>query len=139
MAIRHILLDTNAYTAFKRGIPTACEIIEHVPFIGLSAIMLGELYGGFAFGTQEQRNLDEFERFLTSRRVHILDANADTARHYAAVYRELRQKGRPIPTNDIWLAATARQYDLALFSYDAHFQAIDDLHIGNTLRDFLFS
>ena len=137
MAIRHILLDTNAYTAFKRGIPTAQEIVEHVPFIGLSPIVLGELYGGFAFGTQEQRNLEEFQRFLASRRVHVLEMNADTARYYADIYRELRQKGRPIPTNDIWLAATARQYDLAIFSYDAHFHVIDNLYIGNALQDFL--
>jgi len=51
MAIKHLLLDTNAYTAFKRGIFAAQEILEHAPFIGLSPIMLGELYGGFALGT----------------------------------------------------------------------------------------
>ena len=137
MAIKHILLDTNAYTAFKRGISAAREILEHVPFIGLSPIMLGELYGGFALGTQEQRNLEELERFLASRRVHVLETTAETARYYADVYRELRQKGRPIPTNDMWLAATARQYDLAIFSYDAHFHEIDGIHIGTVLQDFL--
>ena len=84
MAIKHILLDTNAYTAFKRGISAAREILEHVPFIGLSPIMLGELYGGFALGTQEQRNLEELERFLASRRVHVLETTAETAGSAAA-------------------------------------------------------
>ena len=137
MAIRHLLLDTNAYTAFKRGISEACEILEHVPFIGISPIMLGELYGGFALGSKEERNLEELEQFLHSRRVHLLETTAETARHYADVYRELRRKGRPIPTNDLWLAATARQYDLAIFSYDAHFHAIDDLQVGTIFQDFL--
>ena len=101
--------------------------------------MLGELYGGFACGMQEQRNIDELERFLASHRVHVLEANADTAHHYANIYRELRKKGCPIPTNDMWLAATARQYDLSMFSYDAHFRAIDELCVGSTVQDFLIS
>jgi len=52
------------------------------------------------------------------------------------VYYGLRKKGNPIPTNDMWIAATALQYNLALFSYDKHFQAIDGLKTGSGIADF---
>ncbi|UBF24491.1 PIN domain-containing protein [Kovacikia minuta CCNUW1] len=61
-----------------------------------------------------------------------------TAEYYATIYRSLRSKGQPIPTNDMWIAATAFQHNLALFSYDNHFQAIDDILVGNRLADFVF-
>ena len=138
MAVRHLLLDTNAYAALKRGIPEAVEIIRYAPSIGISSVVLGELLGGFAAGTQEATNKHELERFLSSGRVQMLVVDAETARYYATVYRGLRYKGRPIPTNDIWLAATALQHDLALFSYDNHFRAIDGLVTGNQLSDFSF-
>lgn len=50
-------------------------------------------------------------------------ADERTALYYATVYQRLRAKGRPIPTNDLWIAATALQHACALFSFDAHFQA----------------
>ncbi len=53
------------------------------------------------------------------------------------VYRGLRTKGNPIPTNDIWIAATALQHNLGLFSYDKHFQAVDGLVTGTCLSDFM--
>lgn len=59
MAVRHLLLDTNAYAAFKRGTPEAIEIIRHAPFIGISSIVLGELLGGFAAGAQEKAILSQ--------------------------------------------------------------------------------
>jgi tRNA(fMet)-specific endonuclease VapC len=64
VAVRNILLDTNAYAAFKRGAPDAVEIIRHVPLIGISSIVLGELLGGFAAGTRETANRQELDLSL---------------------------------------------------------------------------
>ena len=136
MAVRHLLLDTNAYAALKLGTPEAIEIIRYVPSIGISSVVLGELLGGFAVGTQEAANRQELERFFVSGRVQVLVVDAETAQYYAMVYRDLRRKGHPIPTNDMWIAATALQHDLALYSYDNHFQTIDGLITGNQLSDF---
>ena len=107
MAIREILLDTNAYAAFKQGRSDAVEIIKHVPLIGLSSIVLGELLSGFAMGKREATNREELKQFLASERVRLFAIDEDTAEYYAVVYQGLRQKGHPIPTNDMWIAATA--------------------------------
>ncbi|MDJ0555580.1 MAG: PIN domain-containing protein [Microcoleaceae cyanobacterium MO_207.B10] len=53
------------------------------------------------------------------------------------VYRGLRTKVNPIPTNDIWIAATALEHDLALFSYDKHFQNVDGLVSGTCLSNLI--
>ena len=137
MAVREILLDTDAYAAFKRNVPDAVEIIRHAPLIGINSIVLGELLGGFAVGRREAANKRELERFLDSDRVRLFSVDDGTADYYAIVYRNLRRKGRPIPTNDMWIAATALQHGLSVFSYDGHFQAVDGIIVGNHLSDFV--
>ena len=136
MAIAGILLDTNAYVAFKRESPGAVEIIRYAHEIAISSIVLGELLSGFTIGTREATNQHELAQFLASDRVRVLAVDDGTASHYAAVYRMLRRKGYPIPTNDMWLAATALQHDLAMFSYDGHFKMVDGILVGSRLADF---
>lgn len=136
MAITSILLDTNAYTAFKRNKFEALEIIRNVDIIGINTIIIGELLGGFTLGNKLNINRDELQKFLNSSRVKIFNINQETAEYYALIYSELRKKGRPIPTNDMWIAATAIQYNLILFSYDSDFLSISNLKIGNCLNDF---
>jgi tRNA(fMet)-specific endonuclease VapC len=137
VAIREILLDTNSYSAFKRNVADAVEVIQQASVIGISTVVLGELLSGFAAGSRESANRGELDKFLSSARVKVLAVDRGTAEHYAAVYRDLRTKGRPIPTNDIWIAATALQHGLAVFTYDIHFQAVDGLVSGVRLSDFL--
>lgn len=136
MELRPILLDTNAYTAFKRNISEAVEIIRNTPLIGLNSIILGELYSGFALDSREEYNRRELKQFLEISKINRLAIDSDTAEYYAKVYSDLRKKGNPIPTNDMWIAATALQYNLALFSYDKHFRAVDGLITGNSSADF---
>ena len=138
MAVRDVLLDTNAYVAFKRGLPDAVDVLTHTPRIGINSMVLGELLSGFAVGTREAGNRQELQQFLTSeRRVHQLVIDAETAAQYAVVYRELRRRGRPIPTNDMWIAASALQHGFAVFSDDRHFHTVPGLHAGTRLDDFL--
>jgi tRNA(fMet)-specific endonuclease VapC len=137
MAVDKILIDTNAYASFKRGDMKAVEIIRHSHFIGINTIVLGELLSGFAVGNRESLNRQELETFLKSSRVKILAVDHETAEHYAGIYKELRHKGRPIPTNDLWIAATAVQYNLAVFTYDEHFKAVNEIRSGNRLIDFI--
>jgi predicted nucleic acid-binding protein len=131
-----ILLDTNAYTAFKRNIFEAVEIVKNTSFIGLNSIILGELYGGFALVSKEERNRSELSQFLEISKINCFAIDSDTAEYYARVYSGLRKKGNPIPTNYMWIAATALQYNLALFSYDKHFRAVDGLITGNSIANF---
>jgi predicted nucleic acid-binding protein len=113
------------------------EIVQHGPRLALNSTVLGELLAGFAVGSREAKNRTELQQFLASDRVHILLVDDGTAAYYATVYRILRSKGRPIPTNDMWIAASALQYGYALFSYDGHFQYVDGLLVGATSTDLL--
>ncbi len=135
--MRPILLDTNAYTAFMLGATPVVEVLAHAERIVLNSIVLGELLGGFAAGSREARNRAELARFLDSARVEVVPITAHTADSYALVYLSLRRKGQPIPTNDLWIAASALEHGAALLTRDAHFAQIDGLRCGQTLEDFL--
>jgi tRNA(fMet)-specific endonuclease VapC len=137
LALKNLLLDTNAYSAFKQGQPEAVEVLQHAPNISFDSIVIGELLSGFASGTREAKNRQELEEFCSSRRVQRFLVDDDTAEHYARISSKLRRRGRPVPTNDMWIAASAFQHDLAVFTYDPHFQYIDGLAIGRRLEDFL--
>jgi tRNA(fMet)-specific endonuclease VapC len=137
MAVNEILLDTNAYAAFKQGQAEAVDIVQRATRLALSSTVLGELLAGFAVGSREAKNRAELQQFLGSDRVHILPVDEGTAAYYASVYRSLRSKGRPIPTNDMWIAASALQHGYALFSYDGHFQHVDGLLVGASPTDLM--
>ena len=99
-----------------------------------------DLLGGFAARTREAKNRAELTRVLQSPRVEVLPVTAQTADTYALVYAALRRKGQPIPTNDLWIAASALEHGAALLTRDAHFAhfaQIASLRIGQQLEDFL--
>lgn len=135
--MRPILLDTNAYAAFMLGVPAVVEVVAHAERICLNSVVLGELLGGFAAGSREAKNRAELARFLDSPRVEVVTITAQTADSYALIYSGLRRKGQPIPTNDLWIAASALEHGAALLTHDAHFSHIDGLRMGRRLEDFL--
>jgi len=135
--MRAILLDTNAYTAFMLGATEVVDVVAYADRLYLNSIVLGELLGGFAAGTREPKNRAELARFLDSPRVEVLPITTDTADSYALIYAGLRRKGHPIPTNDLWIAASAMEHGAALLTRDAHFSHIDGLRYGQRLGDFL--
>ena len=135
--MKKILLDTNAYVAFKKGDKDALQIIQKAATIGFSVIVLGELLAGFSTGSKESTNREELKLFLESPRVVFLNASETTSEFYAKVFSGLKQKGKPIPTNDLWIAATALEHGHAIFSYDRHFKDIDGLLVGNKPSDLL--
>ena len=127
-----VVIDTNAYSGFLRGVPRAVDTLRTAHEIHLPLIVLAELLAGFAAGMRAQKNRDELRFFMTSPRVHLLKPDEKTAHHYADVYAALRRIGAPIPTNDLWIAALARQHRLPLFSFDAHFAAVPGLALAET-------
>jgi predicted nucleic acid-binding protein len=135
--LKRILIDTNAYVAFKRGDAEAIAVLRRAPEIGLCPTVLGELLAGFACGSQTARNRRELAEFMHTPRVRQLVIDAETAEHYATIFAVLRRKGRPVPTNDLWIAAVAMQHGYAVFSLDAHFTEIENLIAGRRLDDFL--
>lgn len=125
--MKQILLDTNFYVAFKRKQEPALDRLRQVEYIGVSTIVLGELLSGFRCGSRETENRRELDQFLDSPRVEVLSIDEETVEFYAGVFRALRDKGRPIPSNDLWIAATSLRHGLALATLDEHFRYIDGL------------
>jgi tRNA(fMet)-specific endonuclease VapC len=127
--MRRILIDTNIYVAFKRNVQEIVEALRTVDYIGINTVVLGELYAGFKGGVKEKKNKVELDRFLDSPRVEVIPIDETTSEVYAHIFWNLRKKGHPIPTNDIWVAASAFQHSLALFTLDDHFNKVDGLMI----------
>ena len=119
-----LLLDTSAYSAFKRGHAQLVAALRQAVLIVLTPIVLGELLSGFARGSREARNRAELERFLQSPRVKILPVGQETAERFAVIYRSLRESGTPIPSNDMWIAASAMEHGLRVLTTDAHFRRV---------------
>jgi tRNA(fMet)-specific endonuclease VapC len=135
--VRSIVLDTNAYVAFKRGDEGVVAVIQRCPDLLICATVLGELLAGFAAGTRDAKNRQELSLFIRSPRVREVACGGVTADNYALVYTALRRKGSPIPTNDLWIAASALEHGAGLLTLDAHFAKVDGLRQGSALADFL--
>ncbi|MGE5239616.1 MAG: type II toxin-antitoxin system VapC family toxin [Chloroflexota bacterium] len=125
--MKNILIDTNAYAAFKRNNPIAVEVMQSSERIWVNTVVLGELYSGFKGGSREDRNRKELAQFLDSSRVETAVIDEETAEFYAQIYWDLKRKGKPLPGNDLWVAASAMRHGLALFTFDDHFKSIDGL------------
>ena len=121
------LLDTNAYTAWKRGDAAVTELVRRSEELVLSSIVAGELLFGFRSGSRFERNRREFDDLLRSPYVSFLPVTLVTADRFARIATALRRKGRPIPTNDVWIAAHAMESGADLVSFDRHFGEIDGL------------
>ena len=119
------------------GEKAVVEVLAHAERICINSVVLGELLGGFAAGNREAKNRAELARLLDSPRVELLPVTAQTADSYALVHAGLRRKGQPIPTNNLWIAASALEHGAALLTGDAHFAHIDGLRSGHKLDDFL--
>lgn len=119
-----ICLDTSAYSNFRRGEAEAVSWIDQAEWIGVPSVVLGELWAGFGLGSQAQRNAERLAEFLAHPLVDALAIDADVARIYGDVFVDLRAQGRPLPTNDLWIAATTIRAGATLLTFDNHFRAV---------------
>lgn len=122
-----IMLDTNAYSGFKRGDMEIIDIIAHADEVLISPIVLGELRAGFRGGNRENANLLDIEEFIGSPRVSVAAIGEETAIFYSEIFSALRTQGKPIPTNDLWIAASTLETGSILVSRDIHFDAVAGL------------
>jgi predicted nucleic acid-binding protein len=119
-----MLLDTSAYSAFLRGHEGIRHSVQRASEILLTPVVLGELRAGFRQGTRRERNEELLREFLSSPRMRVVPVDDETSDRYAEIVALLRRQGRPIPTNDIWIAASAMQYGSYLVTTDPHFEAV---------------
>ena len=121
-----VLLDTNVIIAFFSDEKAVTQHVSQSELF-VSTTVLGELHYGARKSAHSAANQARIEEFASS--VSVLNSDAETARRYGEIKDRLRSKGRPIPENDIWIAACAMQHDLPLATRDDHFKDVDGLRI----------
>jgi len=122
-----VLLDTNAYTALFRGHEDVAARVRRAEQVLVSVIVAGELLFGFRNGSRYEANRTELEDFIASPYVALLPVTLVTSDRFGRIAASLRRKGRPLPTNDIWIAAQAMESGAELVSFDRHFEQVDGI------------
>ena len=122
-----VMLDTSAYSAYLRGNAEVKQVLQEADEIYLNPVVLGELFAGFAQGGREKKNRDILREFLASPRVQVAPIDEETAERYSAIISYLWSKGTPLPTNDLWIAATTMQYGLKLITTDSHYRNVPQI------------
>lgn len=128
-----ICLDTSAYSNFRRGEPRVAEHLDRAEWIGMPSVVVGELWAGFLIGARTGKNVGELDEFLDHAVVEIVSADADVAHIYGEIFADLRSRGRPVPTNDIWIAATAARSGATVLTFDEHFR--DMIRVGSLVLE----
>ena len=126
MGVR-VLLDTNAYTALFRGDAGVAARVRAAEQVLVSAVVVGELLFGFRNGSRYESNRQDLDSFLANPYVSLLPVTIVTADRFGRIAAALKRKGRPLPTNDIWIAAHAMESGAELLSFDHHFAEVDGL------------
>lgn len=116
------LLDTNIVIAYLNAEPRVVSRLETSQGLILPVVALAELCYGALKSTRPEENSRRVEDVASA--VPLLSVDAETARVCAWTRMELQKLGKPVPTNDLWIAALARQHDLTLVTRDEHFQAM---------------
>ena len=122
-----VLVDTSAYSAFLRGHEGIREGVQRADELVVSPIVLGELLAGFRKGARFERNMSLLRRFLAAPRTRAVDLDDETAECYSLIHDTRRKAGAPIPTNDLWIAASAMQHGLHLLTTDPHFERVPQI------------
>lgn len=122
-----LMLDTNAYSAMKRGHGIVEDQIRAATGLCISVVVVGELLHGFRAGNRYDRNVAELQALLDHPLCSLVGVDWDTAWHFARIAAELRRKGRPLPSNDIWIAGQCWQAGATLLSSDGDFEHVDGL------------
>ena len=120
-----MILDTNTLSAIADGEASALELVSGADRVALPVIVLGE----YRLGIAQSRHRASYEGWLREwiEAVTVLDIDDGTTHFYSVIGLELKKKGKPIPTNDLWIAALCRQHSLPLASLDRHFDFVTGL------------
>ena len=130
MALKYVI-DTSAYSAFNRDQHGLERFINEESEIFVPLTVIGELRAGFKSGGRERANESLLSDFLNLPNITILRPGEKTAENYADIYAQLRKIGKPIGTNDMWIAAVCLEHKLPLLTLDSQFRRIKGLDLIN--------
>jgi len=119
-----LVMDTNAYSALFSGDEAVRTILEEAEDIVVPAIVAGELMAGFMLGDRYAKNAAAFESFLRQSGIRLAEVDLAVARSYGALIKALRRAGTPIPSNDVWIGATALSANGTVLTRDSHFDLV---------------
>jgi len=126
MEVKRVAFDTSAYSMLRQGHQKVRDILEAAEEIYLSPIVVGELLFGFKNGSKLEWNKRVLKSFVEAG-VSIHKISAEAADIYSDIILNLKKKGIPIPTNDIWIAAQSIEQGSVLLTFDKHFEEIEGL------------
>lgn len=120
-----MLVDTNALSAWADGKNSVHPHLSAAEILFIPSIVLGEFY----FGIQRSRHHQEYRAWLQKilPQIRVANVGHKTAQHYSEIRNELKEKGNPIPANDVWIASLSLQLNCPLLSNDRHFDSVPDL------------
>ena len=120
-----VLLDTNIVIALFAAEAAVLAGIQRAAAVYVPAVALGELFYGAQKSARAAANVHRIAEFAAA--VAVLPCDGGTAVIYGELKAALRSMGAPIPENDLWIAAVARQHELTLVTRDAHFRHLPHL------------
>ena len=120
-----MIVDTNALSAMADGDIELEPVLKIAKAVVLPVIALGE----YRYGIRQSRNRIKYETWLDELVLSckILEIDERTTLKYALIREELKRAGRPIPANDVWIAALAIQHELPILSRDGHFDSVSKI------------
>jgi predicted nucleic acid-binding protein len=127
-----VALDTNRLTDLFRGDSELAEFLGACEEVWIPFIVLAEMKAGFYGGARQACNESLLGNLLSRETVSILYAGRETAEQYARLFVQLKRAGKPIPDNDLWIAALSLEHDLTLITRDGHFDKLPQLRRTQT-------
>jgi tRNA(fMet)-specific endonuclease VapC len=121
-----VAIDTNIAIAYLKNelvLPSSIRVEDFI----LPVTVAGEMLFGAKNSGRPEANLLAYRSFIHDLQVLLLDGLA--AEYYAEIRLSLKQKGRPIPENDMWIAAICRAHEVPLLTYDRHFAEVPGLQL----------
>jgi len=121
--MKKYLIDTNIMIAYFKQDIAIMEKFHTINDLYIPSITIGELYLGAHLSLKVEKNINNINNLLYQ--FKILNVTQNTAQNYGSIKATLRKTGKPIPENDIWIAAIAKEHDLIIATRDKHFLSLD--------------
>lgn len=121
------LVDTNVIIRFFKGQTELFSLFDDMENLYISSITVGELMYGAELSKKSDFNRENF--FCFCQQMKVLYPDLEIAKSYGIIKASLKSKGKPIPENDIWIAATCHAADLILITADSDFDFVDEISV----------
>lgn len=125
MTGNNYLLDTNIVSAWLEDESVIADKIDNSDNVFIPIVVIGEMYYGAQYSTKVEYNIKNISKALLH--YPLLGTDENTCKQYGYIKAALRRKGKPIPENDIWIAAISMQHNLILITRDEHFEGVEGL------------